>query len=595
MSRLVKALLASAGLATLLALPAGAQERSARLLAIDFQAFDAAGALVRDLSPAEIDLRIDGQARVVRFVRRIAAAPPPEGAEAATVRLAPPYGTSADSASGRLFVLVLDEDSFRAGREQPFRNGVIGLLDQLGPTDYVTVIGMPYGGVKVPLTNDHTRARHAIELSSGQRSADETGSEMACRTRLLLESLESVLQSMGARTTPATVILLTAGLAAPRRDAPMALAPGMCELQSELFRRVGRAAGVARANFYIAQPDDLGASAGAAGESISGSGFRGSNNPLIGIEDLSGVTRGIRIPLTARGTDALDRVAVETSTYFVAEIEPELEDFDPRSHRLEIRTSRSEVTIRARPEITFVRPRTTTAATRLTVSDMLTSMSTFSDLPLRAAAYTMGAGLTSDGQVQVALVAEPLDRAVALASVGAVLVNDDGGIVARWSAVDAGESPIMGAMRVPPGRYRLRVAAVDEAGRAGAADYRVEAALTQVGPLSLGDLVLGLSRDERLIPRLEFSDEPSVLASFEIYGGVEGQAVSALLEIAASTNGPALVSVPLAIRAEGDGRFLAIGTVPLGALAPGDYAVRAVVQLESGASGRTIRTLRKVR
>src|SRR5690606_14325024 len=143
------------------------------------------------------------------------AAAPQSEAAAAPVRLDQPYGTRADSASGRMFGFVLDEDSFRTGRGQPFRNGVTGLRSELGPSDYVTVIGMPYGGVKVPLTNDHTKARHAIDTSSGQRSADETGSEMACRTRLLLESLESVLQSMGARTTPATVILLTAGLAAP--------------------------------------------------------------------------------------------------------------------------------------------------------------------------------------------------------------------------------------------------------------------------------------------------------------------------------------------------------------------------------------------
>ena len=69
------------------------------------------------------------------------------------------------------------------------------------------------------------------------------------------------------------------------------------------------------------------------------------------------------------------------------------------------------------------------------------------------------------------------------------------------------------AMRVPPGRYRLRVAAVDGAGRAGAADYHFDATLTPVGNLSLGALVLGLSRGGELTPKLEFSQEPSALAS----------------------------------------------------------------------------------
>jgi hypothetical protein len=571
--------------------PSYAQERNGRLLHIDFLALDADGTLVPDLAPADVDLRIDGRRRVVTSVRRVAAAPASASGGSRSM-LDPPYGTSADSASGRTFLIVLDEDSFRTGREQPFRNGVIGLLDSLGTTDFVSVLGMPYGGVKVPLTNDHTRARHAIELAAGHRAVDETGSQMACRTRLLLESLEVLLQQLGARTSPVTVVLLTAGLAAPRRDAPMALAAGMCELQADLFRRVGVAAGQARANFYIAQPDDLGGRAGLGTESIAGVGFIGSDNPLAGIEDLAGVTRGVRLPLTAQGTTALDRIVSETAAYYLAEFEPELADFDPRSRRVDLRVTRPGVTVRARPEITFTRPRTVGAAERVTVSDMLMSTATFSDLPMRGAAYTLGP--EGDG-VRVALVAEPESMAVSLASAGAVLVNDDGAVVARWSAVDAGEIPLMAVMTVPPGGYRLRVAAVDAAGRGGAADYRFEARLTPVGPLQIGDLVLGLSRDGKLLPRLEFAGEPSALASFEMSGASEGMGVTALLEIAATPTGPALVTVPLAIQAQGGGRYLAIGTVPLGALAPGDYAVRGMLRLAGGPEGRTVRTLRKVR
>jgi hypothetical protein len=41
-------------------------------------------------------------------------------------------------------------------------------------------------------------------------------------------------------------VLFTAGLAALRRDAPMGLSPGMCELPVEHFRRVATAAGAAQ-------------------------------------------------------------------------------------------------------------------------------------------------------------------------------------------------------------------------------------------------------------------------------------------------------------------------------------------------------------
>jgi hypothetical protein len=42
-----------------------------------------------------------------------------------------------------------------------------------------------------------------------------------------------------------------------------------------------------------------------------------------------------------------------------------------------------------------------------------------------------------------------------------------------------------------------------------------------------------------------------------------------------------------------DGKFVVTGTIPVGALKPGDYVIRAVVTVEGQGSGRVIRTLRK--
>ena len=52
--------------------------------------------------------------------------------------------------------------------------------------------------------------------------------------------------------------------------------------------------------------------------------------------------------------------------------------------------------------------------------------------------------------------------------------------------------------------------------------------------------------------------------------------------------------MPLALTRADDTRVVATGTVPLGALAPGDYVVRGVIRLEDGTTGRVVRTLRKV-
>jgi hypothetical protein len=69
--------------------------------------------------------------------------------------------------------------------------------------------------------------------------------------------------------------------------------------------------------------------------------------------------------------------------------------------------------------------------------------------------------------------------------------------------------------------------------------------------------------------------------------------VSATLEIARELNGPALLAVPLAISSTAEGRYVAKGAVPLGALPSGDYAVRAIVGLEGQPETRVTTTLRK--
>jgi hypothetical protein len=107
-------------------------------------------------------------------------------------------------------------------------------------------------------------------------------------------------------------------------------------------------------------------------------------------------------------------------------------------------------------------------------------------------------------------------------------------------------------------------------------------------------VVLGLSRGGSFQPRLEFGPEPVAIAYVELYGGTAGAGVKAAIEVARSENGPAILAMPLAIEASRDaGRFLAQGAIPIGALPPGDYVVRALVGIEGQPLGRVIRTIRK--
>jgi hypothetical protein len=246
--------------------------------------------------------------------------------------------------------------------------------------------------------------------------------------------------------------------------------------------------------------------------------------------------------------------------------------------------------VRARPEITF--KETVGAATsRLTVPDILGSDEAVTDLRLRAGAFSVR---DADGKLRVGVLIEPADPSVALSSAGAILLDGTGRSTAHWHAKDATERPLLAAMTAPAGTYRLRVAAIDTAGRAGAAEAEVDVGLTEVGPLSLGSLLLGVSRGGTTTLQLEFGSEPTARASFDIYGGNEGQRLSATLELSRELDGPAIATLPLALTRADATRVVATGTVPLGALAPGDYVVRGIIRLEDGTTGRVVRTLRKV-
>jgi hypothetical protein len=424
----------------------------------------------------------------------------------------------------------------------------------------------------------------------GRGQATSTGSELACRTRTTLEALRRELQRLTARDAPLIVAFMTAGLAPPRRDAPVTMAPGMCELPLDTYREVGEMAGRARAQFYIVPPVAIMSTGTVQRENIAGVGSGGSDNPVEGIEHLLGVTGGKLFNLGAPERGAFDRIASESAAYYIAAIEPQRSDRG-RSHALEVRVARSGVDVRASRAITFsdADARTPGASPR----EMLSTLAEFHDLPLRAAAYPTFE--EAGGQIRVLAIAEPIDPSVKLAALSAALFDRDGKPAGGWvaQASDLTRPFVIGAMNAPPGVYRLRVAAIDTAGRGGTTDYEVDVSLAQTGTMKISSILLGLSREGGFVPRLQFISEPVVIGYVEMSGASAGAKVTATLELADAPNAAARIAVPLAIDAGAAGRYVGRAALPIGALPAGDYIVRAVVALDDHPPTRVIRTLRK--
>jgi VWFA-related protein len=570
-----------------------APERGATLLSISFAAVGADGQSPADLKAGEVTIKIDGRERPIRSLQSIAAADAP-GATPDTPSLPPPFGGNGVSDTGRTLMLAIDDESFKPGSEQFLRQAVDRLIAGLSPRDRISLVTMPYGGVKVPATTDHTRLRTALLNIAGRGSSTETGSDLACRTRLTLEALALHLNNLGIRDAPSIVMFVTAGLAGPRRDSAISMAPGMCELTLESFRFVGTAAGAARAQFYIVQPQDIMQTGEIARENIAGTGFRGSDNPLEGMEQLLGVTGGKLLNVGGGTATAFDRILRESASYYVATVEAQRNDRSGRSHQLDVRVARPGIEARAARAITFPAEDSKARPAAPSPREMLGVTTVFRDLPLRATAYSSFE--TEGNQVRVITLAEAVDPAAKLGSLVAALFDRDGKLVSSWvaQAADLSRTPVIGAVSAPPGAYRLRVAAIDTTGRAGTADYDVLAEVAQTGPLKLSSVVLGLSRAGGFVPKLQFSNEPVAIGYVEMSGATPGARLGATLELARTTNGPALVAVPLAIDSPSAGRYVATGAVPIGALPPGDYVVRAMVALDGHPTTRVVRTLRKV-
>lgn len=565
-------------------------ERGADLLSVDFVAVTSEGHPIADLRADDVTLRVGGRRRAVRSLQLISTA---DDTSVAASDLPPAFATNAGLKEGRAFSIVIDDDSFKSGIEGTLREAVDGFITRLTDADRLSLVTMPYGGVKVPLTTDHSRVRTALSRLVGQASGTESGSEMACRTGRTLESLLGYLDTHGIRDMPLTILFVTGGLSAPRRDAPVMLAPGRCELKIELYQQVGEAAGAARANFYVIQPGDMMVKGQRRAENIAGVGYLGSDDPIEGIEHLTGVTGGKMLHLTNAGDGALGRVLRETAAHYRVSFDADRSDRSGRSQQLDIRLARQGLELRARPHVTFPRPDVTRTITNPSARDMLGVTTIFRDLPLRASAYTaIDPGTKS---LRVITITEPVDPGTKLTSLVAALFDREGKVVSHWAATEAEleQSPVIGAVPAEPGVYRLRVAAIDSTGRAGTADYDFEAEVVQTGSLRLSSVILGLSREGRFLPKLRFTNEPVAIAYLEMEGAAAGTPISAAVELARTMNGPALVTVPLAIEPKGPGSYVARGAVALGALTPGDYIVRAIVGVQGHPQTRVVRTLRK--
>lgn len=547
----------------------------ARLIAVDFSVVSADGSPVADLRAEEVSLRIDGRTRAIRSLEYVPVR------TTAGIETPLPFGSNIATEAGRAIVLIVDFESIRPGREAALREHIGQFVRTLAPGDRVALVTVPYGGVKVDLTTDHARLTQALMALSGQAPSVETESEAACRTRATLVALRGAIDDLRGGEAPVTVVLFSGQMAGPQGVQAMqsGVSLGRCQLLREHFQQVGSAVANARAQLYIVKPELSTSSAG-----------------LAGLEHLTGVTGAPLWNISGPDGGALVRVLRESGGYYLARFEPQPEETQGSVRGLSVDISREGVQLRTRPQMTVVRQQSRFAgAAPATPLAMMKEARVFRDLPLRVVGFSSREPGARD--VRVIVLFDSPDPAAALTDAIVGLYGQDGRLVASrvMPAAELVGQTITTALTVPPGTYRLRVAAAEASGRGGTADFTLDAGMVSAGGLTLSDLVLGLFRDGQFQPRLEFGAEATAMAHLEVYGGREGARVGVMFEVARTMNGPAMVTMPGAFAAttEAD-RFLVTAAIPIGALPPGDYVVRATVAAQDQAGGRVVRPIRKV-
>lgn len=551
----------------------------AQLLAIDFVATGPDGAPVGNLTAREATVRLGGKARPIVAFDYVRA----DGSRLGPTDTAAPYGDNAEWLAPRSIILMVDEDTIRPGRTITVRGAVQQLLAGLAPSDRVALVTVPFGGLAVDLTTDHARVMQAVGNLTSKSSRGETVTDAQCRTLTTLGAMTDTLLRLSVVEDPVTVIFFSSSQAGPQtiiRMTGAAPVGGPCDLRTATFTDLGIAAARARARFYVVHSD--------LDQRASG---------LEGLEHITGVTGGPLLHLaTGEGRPAMSRILRESSGHYVARVAREPSDAIGEDLGVSVSTSRPGVTVWRAPRFIVTRPNLTASATPTTTLDLIKQARVFRDLPLRITGHSFRDDAAD--RVKLAVTLDSPETTATLSSAMVAAFDAQGRLVTgiEMSSEALTRRPVVASISVPPGAYRLRIAAIESTGRAGSAEALLDAGLTPVGPLRVSSLMVGLSRGGDFVPAMEFLNEPTAFGMLELYGTTAGIAspTRVVFEIATTAAGPALLTMPGLVEMTPDATRAVVTTVlPIGQLAPGDYVVRATITPDGFPAGRVLRVLRK--
>ena len=576
-SLLTIAAVSAAGRSALLSAEAGGPP-----VAIDFRAALDDGRPVLDLKREDVTLKVNGKPREIRSLQLVQFGGP------AAITVGPsmpvPYGSNVAADAGREVLFAIEDQSIVAGNEQPVKDAVKQIVSGLSANDRIGLVPVTTTAPNLAPTRDRDSVAAAVTGLVGHANATD---DAVCRTKTTLAALSDRFKntSTGAATT---LVFFSSGLTPPTGGTTAMLGrrtgagADTCSVTTQDFTNVGNAAVASNLNFYVLY---------VTGSAVTTSRTSSGNDMLTGVQSLAGQSGAQTIMLSGNNDAALQRIPRDTSAYYVATFEPDASERTGAASHVELRVGRDGVKVRARSEVAVAK-----SSGAMTTKDMTRVLTVFRDLPLRATGYVKR-NPGDDKMVQVLAIVEPAEPSTKLTAATVALFDEKGKLAAQFTAQpsELSSGSLRTPLPVPPGIYRMRVAATDASGRAGTVDYPVHAELAAAAPLKLSSLILGTTDPPPFMPRMLFGpSQAQAIGVLEINGVAKGAGLVVSLELAATPDGPAMGTAETTVQAGAvEDQRLAFGGFPISSLAPGDYVMRALVSVNGKSAGRVIQTLRK--
>ena len=600
------------------------------LVTIDVSVVGDDGRQIENLTADQFRIKVDGTPR--RVVRAVYVTHRPSGApKTGQAALPNEVSTNEEMEPGRLLLIAVDQMHIRRVEGLAALRAATNFIDQLDPSDRVAAAPLDHIG-PIEFTNRHASVKaylqtlagtqtsmrrnfsigliEALAIADGQRTwldrvvLRECGQPLSrfnnqaridelegfrdpCPTQVEQES-RALAQEVraDARTTlnqmlgligrladidgPKTLVLVSEGLIAE---------PQLIDLTS-----LGASAQAARVSIYVLQLEQpvFDASESAVSPSL----YQDLQLKADGLVRLAGSARGAHFRLVGADPYPFKRILRELSGYYLLAFEAAAADRDGRTRRIDVSTSARGAIVRARPAF-----RASTAphakGDETQIVRLLRNPRVATELPLRATTFTLRD--SADGKTRVIIAADADGGTSQPITFGYVLVNETG-VIAASGSDPAPDGRFSQAVSIQPGRYSLKIAAVDATGRQGSLERRFVAALHGTRTLALSDLTLTESEPGRpLRPVIVQPAADSVGAVVEIYSpaGSQPRGVSVVFDVSPRGSASPVIQSPAKIVAVGTSTARARAELKLAGLPSGAYVARAHVTLPDG-SAKTV-------